>query len=354
MEINLNEPVKPLGSDDFIFTVTEIEKDTPIKYGDILDISVKQEDLVESYEAFISQSESTDESRYPFVKLLVQSVGFASKITVETSGRFCNKDQDAKFNYEVSFNSVVSIKSNSELQEQAEKRRLSGNSQYGHKNYENAVKLYQTAIELLRKRSEVEVDASDILLKCQNNLAACQMQLDSFEAAIEALKEVEKVDSYNTKMLWRMGRCHMNMKKYDEAKEYLSKAKELDFGSKIITTDLNKVNEKLKEQDLQAKKMAEQMFSNIAKQPEVKENKLDESSTPESSEKEEKIEQKREIPKPPLIEREIKTEPPIIEKQKKCEAQPEVIGKDNVMQTAMIIGGIVFGVAAIVVSKLFL
>jgi len=265
MDITLNEPVKPLGSDDFIFTVTEIS-DTPMKYGDILNITVTLDSLSETYDAYISQTD-TDESRYAFIKLLVQSVAKLSKVHGKVSGRFSGRDSEEINEFTVSFNSKVPMESNSELELQAETRRLSGNRNYGNKNYAESVKNYRTALELLEKRSDADKD-SEIYLKCNNNLSACLMQLEDYDAAVHALEKVENIDPNNVKMLWRMGNNYLHLGKFEKSEDYLKKALSLDLNSKVIQRDLELVKEKLKQQKEQSRKLAEQMFANVKREEE--------------------------------------------------------------------------------------
>jgi len=335
MDITLNEPVKPLGSDDFIFTVTEIS-DTPISYGDILNITVTLDSLSETYDAYISQTD-TDESRYAFIKLLVQSVAKLSKVHGKVSGRFSGRDSEEINEFTVSFNSKVPMESNSELELQAETRRLSGNRNYGNKNYAESVKNYRTALELLEKRSDADKD-SEIYLKCNNNLSACLMQLQDYDAAVHALEKVENIDPNNVKMLWRMGNNYLHLGKFEKSEDYLKKALSLDLNSKVIQRDLELVKEKLKQQKEQSRKLAEQMFANVKREE-------------EKNTAEENPAKKREIPKPPKIERETPPEnltETVVDKNKN---ESQIKQKPTQSQTILIAGGLIVGLAAVLLSK---
>jgi len=276
MEITLNEPTKPLGSDDLVFTVRSIDRSQRIGFGDIVEIFYENETTNESSHCtiYVSQSDESDESPFTLIRLLIQSVGYISTIDVSTNGRFIGI-QDSNMNHllKVSFTSIAlsaQTATDENLVTHAETRRLSGNTNYGHKSYDSAVKLYNTAIALCesRKNTPELLAPTDTLLKCQNNLAACYMQLEKFEKAIEILEKVEQADPLNTKMMWRMGRCLLKLEKFEKSKIYLAKAKELDYDSKIITKDLQIVNKKLEELENQSRKMAEKIFSGLQKEAE--------------------------------------------------------------------------------------
>ena len=132
-------------------------------------------------------------------------------------------------------------------------------------------------------------------LKCNNNLSACLMQLNDYEGAVHALEKVESIDPNNVKMLWRMGNNYLHLGKFEKSEVYLKKALNLDPDSRVIQRDLELVNEKLKLQKDQSRKLAEQMFANVKKEA-------------EKTQGQDKPAKKREIPKPPKIERETPPE----------------------------------------------
>lgn len=125
--------------------------------------------LSETYDAYISQTD-TDESRYAFIKLLVQSVAKLSKVHGKVSGRFSGRDSEEINDFTVIFNSKAPMDSNSDIESQAEIRRLSGNKNYGNKDYAESVKNYKTALELLDKRSGSEID-TEIYLKASYRIS---------------------------------------------------------------------------------------------------------------------------------------------------------------------------------------
>jgi len=335
MDITLNEPVKPLGSDDFIFTVTEIS-DTPMNYGDILNITLTLDSLSETYDAYISQTD-TDESRYAFIKLLVQSVAKLSTVHGKVSGRFSSRNSEELSEFKVTFNSKAAMDSNSDIESQAEIRRLSGNNKYSIKNYADSVKNYKTALELLDKRAGSEL-CTEIYLKCNNNLSACLMQLSDYDGAVQALEKVESIDPDNIKMLWRMGNNYLHLGKFEKSEVYLKKALNRDPDSKVIQRDLELVNEKLKHQKNQSRKLAEQMFANVKKEA-------------QSTQVQDTPAKKREIPKPPKIERETPPEDLGETTVETVENKPKVKQKLTSTQSMLIAGGLVVGLAAVLLSR---
>jgi len=269
MDLKVNEPVRPLSSDDLIYTITACNPDEQFSIEDIVTVQWQNvttgEEGEDSY--LISKDASVNEAPLnPLLLMLSRSVGCLSTLEVSCQRRFLTGDESAttKQDVVVEFKHVDLRKSNTDhvaRERHASKRQVLGNRHYGSGAYPKAIRSYNTALRIL---SDLPTRIDGIAFKCLNNLAACYMQQDLYDSALEVLRKVEEVDINNVKMLWRTGRALLQQGKCTEAYDYLSRANGLDANSAVIRRDLKKAEASIAEQAAAEREMYQKMVAGLA------------------------------------------------------------------------------------------
>ncbi|KAJ1740181.1 peptidyl-prolyl cis-trans isomerase cpr6 [Coemansia sp. RSA 989] len=163
------------------------------------------------------------------------------------------------------------------LLEVGQKMKDAGNSEFKQGNLEAAVAKYTKGLRYLREMMVFDKDNDPedklrpqfITLRApiMLNRAMCNLKLSKFADVVSDCsmvlditdKEVTQKD--RTKALFRRGSANRQLKQYDEAKEDLRKAKELDPQDKAISNELVRVEAAIKERESKEKKMFTKLFS---------------------------------------------------------------------------------------------
>lgn len=114
---------------------------------------------------------------------------------------------------------------------QINKLRDSGNAAYRKANHAEAVRLYTYAIEMALARPgwEPVALARDELGGLYGNRAQAQMGQQAWpEALLDARASVDSKPIGNVKAWWRVGKCLAEMGRYEEGKNFLLKALEIE------------------------------------------------------------------------------------------------------------------------------
>lgn len=133
---------------------------------------------------------------------------------------------------------IVKIMLTERLEEEAELKRLEGNSFYQSKNYKMAVSSYTEAL-----------DCHEIPAYYTNRAAAYQM-MGMYESAaddcVRAITLLEYAENSDVPMLvkanLRAGKNYMMLAKFQDALRHLNKARELDPSVAIIDDEIKKAN----------------------------------------------------------------------------------------------------------------
>lgn len=146
-------------------------------------------------------------------------------------------------------------------------KRLRGNYFYEHGDFVDAVHCYERAIAYLDSihdcsgmSTEESQGIVDMRIKVHNNLAAAHLKLSAYNAALNSVELVLKVQPRNVKALFRKAMILGAQGLTDEAIVSLRFAASLEPDTKIIQVELNKFENKRKKEAQSQKEMYQRMF----------------------------------------------------------------------------------------------
>ena len=161
----------------------------------------------------VSLKNPSDKSKFHADKSLIEIFESATNFKVDTQTFPTDEDKD-----------------------KAEKLKTQGNSLMKEGKCEEAINCYDEALKL---------DWTNAVYWC-NRAAACS-KLNKHEEAIKNCEESLKLDPEYGKAYGRMGTAFMALEEYRKARDSFAKAKEIEPGNSLYTTNLNAAEEKLRE-----------------------------------------------------------------------------------------------------------
>lgn len=103
------------------------------------------------------------------------------------------------------------------------------------------------------KEEDKIVDQMKMLLNM--NLSMCKINLNLFDEAIGCCLESLRVDDKNLKALYRVAYCYFKKEKFEDAKNYIKQALEINKDSKEFIDLLDSITKREKEIESQSKKL---------------------------------------------------------------------------------------------------
>ncbi|KAJ2498416.1 peptidyl-prolyl cis-trans isomerase cpr6 [Coemansia sp. RSA 1972] len=163
------------------------------------------------------------------------------------------------------------------LLEIGQKMKASGNDEFKQGNLEAAIAKYTKGLRYLREMIvfDKDNDPEDKLrpqfvtlrVPIMLNRAMCNLKLSKFEDAIKdctfvlEIKDKEITQKDRTKAHFRKGSANRQLKQYEQARDDLKKAKELDPTDKAIANELILAESAVKEREMKEKQMYTKLFS---------------------------------------------------------------------------------------------
>ncbi|KAJ2663926.1 peptidyl-prolyl cis-trans isomerase cpr6 [Coemansia sp. RSA 1199] len=163
------------------------------------------------------------------------------------------------------------------LLEIGQKMKASGNDEFKQGNLEAAIAKYSKGLRYLREMIvfDKDNDPEDKLrpqfvtlrVPIMLNRAMCNLKLSKFEDAIKDctfvldIKDKEITQKDRTKAYFRKGSANRQLKQYEQARDDLKKAKELDPADKAIANELILAESAVKEREMKEKQMYTKLFS---------------------------------------------------------------------------------------------
>jgi len=152
-----------------------------------------------------------------------------------------------------------------------------GNEFFKATQYRRASEKYQFAVELVPPLDEEDVEDKDKLTQEQklqlkqlevqlhSNKAICDSKLGNWRDAIKECTSALEMDSNHVKTWFARGKAYAQIGQYEDAKHDLNEAQKLDGGkTKEITTELNRVTMKIKQQDERERKAFGGFFNKVS------------------------------------------------------------------------------------------
>ncbi|KAJ2194815.1 peptidyl-prolyl cis-trans isomerase cpr6 [Coemansia sp. RSA 530] len=155
--------------------------------------------------------------------------------------------------------------------------KASGNDEFKQGNLEAAIAKYTKGLRYLREMIvfDKDNDPEDKLrpqfvtlrVPIMLNRAMCNLKLNKFEDAIKdctfvlEIKDKEITQKDRTKAYFRKGSANRQLKQYEQARDDLKKAKELDPTDKAIANELILAESAVKEREMKEKQMYTKLFS---------------------------------------------------------------------------------------------
>lgn len=149
---------------------------------------------------------------------------------------------------------ITAEMTSTELLEEANKKKESGNRYFKEKNYEQAAKLYKRALKLLETWEHSEEDAQackELLIALGNNVGNVQFRLKQYTEARQSSLEVLQLDPRNVKAMYRMGQLGLEQNDFAEALEFLQKAAVIepkDAKVRQLIKDVKKKKQQVKQE----------------------------------------------------------------------------------------------------------
>nr|5L0Y_A Chain A, Sec72-ssa1 c-terminal peptide fusion protein [synthetic construct]5L0Y_B Chain B, Sec72-ssa1 c-terminal peptide fusion protein [synthetic construct]5L0Y_C Chain C, Sec72-ssa1 c-terminal peptide fusion protein [synthetic construct]5L0Y_D Chain D, Sec72-ssa1 c-terminal peptide fusion protein [synthetic construct]5L0Y_E Chain E, Sec72-ssa1 c-terminal peptide fusion protein [synthetic construct]5L0Y_F Chain F, Sec72-ssa1 c-terminal peptide fusion protein [synthetic construct]5L0Y_G Ch len=128
------------------------------------------------------------------------------------------------------------------------KLRESGNAEYRKQRYGDAIKLYTLGLQMALTRPAWEPAGlvRDEIHQLYSNRAQAYMQLGQWpEAAADAECSVEAKRQGNAKAWYRRGKCLMEMRRLQEAREWVARGLEFEGEEKELAELLKEIDSKL-------------------------------------------------------------------------------------------------------------
>lgn len=143
----------------------------------------------------------------------------------------------------------ISEMNSSELLVEATNKKESGNRYHNQRNYEHAEKMYKRALKLLESWQHSEKEAEEckkLLIALGNNLGNVQDKLGNGKEARKSCLEVLEVDPENMKAMHRLAQIALRESEFDEARETIKKALDMDPTNRTFRDLLNVLYDKKK------------------------------------------------------------------------------------------------------------
>jgi len=102
-------------------------------------------------------------------------------------------------------------------------------------------------------------------IPCYLNIAACKLKIGDYQDVIKNCDDVLKVQPDNVKALFRKGQALNTLDVWDEAKQLLSRALELDPQNTDVKKELAILKQKRQQQDQKDKKVFGGLFERMNK-----------------------------------------------------------------------------------------
>lgn len=128
------------------------------------------------------------------------------------------------------------------------KLRESGNTEYRKQRYPEAIKFYTLGLQMALTRPMWEPSqlVREEISQLYSNRAQAHMQLAAWpEAAADAESSVEAKRQGNAKAWYRRGKCLLEMGRFEEAREWVSKGLEVEGEEKELIELLKEVESRL-------------------------------------------------------------------------------------------------------------
>ncbi|XP_068199419.1 inactive peptidyl-prolyl cis-trans isomerase FKBP6-like [Antennarius striatus] len=142
-----------------------------------------------------------------------------------------------------------------------------GNRCFNQRRYEDAKNRYKQAVKLLKSReeqSDAEMEGiTAALLPLYLNLALTELRVDSPNKALKYGKKALKIESTNTKALFRCGQAYLDLRDYKSAHDYLTAAQTKKPFDSDINNLLRKVAIYYKDNLDTEKDMCSRMFRDL-------------------------------------------------------------------------------------------
>jgi tetratricopeptide (TPR) repeat protein len=126
------------------------------------------------------------------------------------------------------------------------------------KDFENAVSSYEKGLLQLfyTFSNDPEEDRAVDTIKCSinMNLSICKMNLKKYDEAIGYCQEALRIDKTNLKAIYRIAYSYLQIDKLDDARKWVNDGLKIDSSSKDFTELNNQINNKIRENDDNARK----------------------------------------------------------------------------------------------------
>lgn len=173
---------------------------------------------------------------------------------------------DSPEDSDLDFKKLVTIK------EAVEKVKAIGNDLFKKGDCTKALRKYKKATKYLQHVEEPESEKEDetpsaidtelrkIVISLYLNSAACKLKINESQSAYEDCQEVLNLEPSNVKAMYRQAQACSEMKEYDNAKNILTKALEIDAENKAVIGELSKVKKLIADKKQKEKAMFAKMF----------------------------------------------------------------------------------------------
>uniref|UniRef100_UPI00358E7BF9 peptidyl-prolyl cis-trans isomerase D n=1 Tax=Myxine glutinosa TaxID=7769 RepID=UPI00358E7BF9 len=143
-----------------------------------------------------------------------------------------------------------------------------GNQLFKAQNWRAANNKYAKALRYVKASQEAcSIDAGQVkrldstALPLHLNIAACKLQLKSWSAAIEECNQALRIDSRNTKAMFRRAQALQALKEFKKALDDLCTAQKISPDEKAISKEIERVRYMKKAETEREKKKYAKMFS---------------------------------------------------------------------------------------------
>jgi len=168
--------------------------------------------------------------------------------------------QKAREAYEMEFDEKLEV---------AKRKKEEGNELYKKGKFQKANKKYKKAVRFFENDANLKEDqkkiAESLKIPCYLNIAACKLKIGDYQDVIKNCDDVLKVQPDNVKALFRKGQALNTLDVWDEAKQLLSRALELDPQNTDVKKELAILKQKRQQQDQKDKKVFGGLFERMNK-----------------------------------------------------------------------------------------
>jgi len=168
--------------------------------------------------------------------------------------------QKAKEAYDMDFDEKLEV---------AKRKKEEGNELYKKGKYQKANKKYKKAVRFFENDANLKEDqkkiAESLKIPCYLNIAACKLKIGDYLDVIKNCDDVIKVQPDNVKALFRKGQALNILDVWDEAKQLLSRALELDPQNTDVKKELALLKQKRQQQDQKDRKVFSGLFERMSK-----------------------------------------------------------------------------------------